>query len=99
MEKDFVQLNVRHILRDKQHGYGKVISDISPIQEIFNKWHVKNTGTKVRRVMQRRDNARIPLTTNAPFVYKKSAEDNHRRKINEDDTQGVRYIFQLSISG
>ena len=60
---------------------------------------MKNTGTKVRRVMQRRDNARIPLTTNDPFGYKKLAEDNHRWKINEDDTQVVRCIFQLYVSG
>ena len=60
---------------------------------------MKNTGTKVRRVMQRRDNARIPLTTNDPFGYKKLAEDNHRWKIIEDDTQVVRCIFQLSVSG
>ena len=40
--------------------------------------YAKNTSEKVRRVMQSRGSAGIPLTTNPPFGYKKSSEDKNR---------------------
>ena len=62
-------------------------------------WYAKNTSDKVRRVMQSRGNAGIPLTTNAPFGYKKDPEDKNRWIVDEPAAEVVRQIFQLSVSG
>ena len=49
--------------------------------------------------MQSRGNAGIPLTTSAPYGYKKSPEDKNKWIVDEPATEIVRQIFQLSISG
>ena len=69
------------------------------MQDLFNEWHAKNTSDKVRRVMQSRGNAGIPLTTSAPYGYKKAPEDKNHWIVDEPAAEVVRQIFRLSISG
>lgn len=45
----------------------KGISDIVPMQDLFNELHAKNTSDKVRRVMQSKGMSGKHLTTNPPF--------------------------------
>ena len=47
----------------------KGISDIVPMQDLFNELHAKNTSDKVRRVMQSKGMSGKHLTTNPPFGY------------------------------
>ena len=54
MEEDFVRLDVRYIAIMDNIDTAKGISDIVPMQDLFNEWHAKNTSDKVRRVMQDR---------------------------------------------
>ena len=75
------------------------VSDIVPMQDLFNEWHAKNTSDKVRRVMQSRGNAGIPLTTNTPFGYKKDPEDKNRWLVDEPAAKIVQRIFQMCVSG
>ena len=99
LEEDFVRLNVRYIAIMDNIDTANGVSDIVPMQDLFNEWHSKNTSDKVRRVMQSRGNAGIPLTTNIPFGYKKDSEDKNRWIVDEAAAEVVRQIFQMCISG
>lgn len=99
LEEDFVRLNVRYIAIMDNIDTANGVSDIVPMQDLFNEWHAKNTSDKVRRVMQSRGNAGIPLTTNPPFGYMKSPEDKNRWIVDEPAAEVVRQIFRMSVSG
>ena len=99
LEEDFVRLNVRYIAIMDNIDTANGVSDIVPMQDLFNEWHAKNTSDKVRKVMQSRGNAGIPLTTNTPYGYKKSPEDNNKWELDEPAAMVVRRIFQMSVSG
>ena len=99
LEEDFVRLNIRYIAIMDNIDTANGVSDIVPMQDLFNEWHAKNTSDKVRRVMQSRGNAGIPLTTSAPYGYKKALEDKNKWIVDEPAAEVVRQIFQLSISG
>ena len=99
LEEDFVRLNVRYIAIMDNIDTANGVSDIVPMQDLFNEWHAKNTSDKVRRVMQSRGNAGIPLTTNVPYGYKKDPEDKNRWIVDEPAAEVVRRIFQMCVSG
>lgn len=99
LEEDFVRLNVRYIAIMDNIDTANGVSDIVPMQDLFNEWHAKNTSDKVRKVMQSRGNAGIPLTTNPPFGYRKAPEDKNKWVIAESEADVVRRIFQLSVRG
>lgn len=99
LEEDFVRLNVRYIAIMDNIDTANGVSDIVPMQDLFNEWHAKNTSDKVRRVMQSRGNAGIPLTTNPPFGYKKDPEDKNRWLVDGPAAEIVGRIFQMSVSG
>lgn len=99
MEEDFVRLDVRYIAIMDNIDTAKGISDIVPMQDLFNEWHAKNTSDKVRRVMQSKGMSGKHLTTNPPFGYMKSSEDKEQWIVDEPATKVVRRIFDLCISG
>ncbi|MCH5352239.1 MAG: recombinase family protein, partial [Acutalibacter sp.] len=99
LEEDFVRLNVRYIAIMDNIDTASGVSDIVPMQDLFNEWHAKNTSDKVRRVMQSRGNAGIPLTTNVPYGYQKDPEDKTKWIVDEPAAKVVRRIFQMSVSG
>ena len=99
LEEDFVRLNVRYIAIMDNIDTANGVSDIMLMQDLFNEWHAKNISDKVRRVMQSRGNAGIPLTTNPLFGYRKDPEDKNRWIVDEPAAKVVHRIFQLSVSG
>ncbi|MCH5261168.1 MAG: recombinase family protein, partial [Lachnospiraceae bacterium] len=99
LEEDFVRLNVRYIAIMDNIDTSNGISDIVPMQDLFNEWHAKNTSDKVRKVMQSRGNSGIPMTTNPPFGYKKAPEDKSKWIVDEPAAEVVQRIFQMSVSG
>ena len=99
LEEDFVRLNVRYIAIMDNIDTANGVSDIVPMQDLFNEWHAKNTSDKVRRVMQSRGNAGIPLTTNVPYGYKKDPVDKNRWIVDEPAAEVVQRIFRMSVSG
>ena len=99
LEEDFIRLNIRYIAIMDNIDTANGVSDIVPMQDLFNEWHAKNTSDKVRRVMQSRGNAGIPLTTNVPYGYKKDPEDKNRWIVDKQAAEVVQRIFQLCISG
>ena len=99
LEEDFVRLNVRYIAIMDNIDTANGVSDIVPMQDLFNEWHAKNTSDKVRRVMQSRGNAGIPLTTNVPYGYKKDPEDKNKWLVDGPAAEVVQRIFRMSVSG
>ena len=61
LEEDYVRLDVRYIAIMDNIDTQKGISDIVPMQDLFNEWHAKNTSDKVRKVMQNKGMSSKPL--------------------------------------
>lgn len=99
LEEDFVRMNIRYIAIMENIDTAKGISDIVPMQDLFNEWHAKNTSDKVKRVMQSRGNSGIPFTVHPPFGYKKSSEDKCRWEIDEPAAEVMKKIFRMCVTG
>lgn len=99
LEEDFVRLDVRYIAIMDNIDTAKGISDIVPMQDLFNEWHAKNTSDKVRRVMQSKGMSGVPLTTNPPFGYMKNPNNKDEWLVDEPAAKVVRKIFDLCVSG
>lgn len=99
LEEDFVRLNIRYIVIMDNIDTAKGISDLVPMQDLFNEWHAKNTSDKVRKVMQSKGMSGKPLTTNPPFGYMKSPDNKDEWIVDEPAATVVRKIFDLCVSG
>ena len=99
LEEDFIRLNVRYIAIMDNIDTKNGISDLVPMQDLFNEWHAKNTSDKVRKVMQSKGMSGKHLTTNPPFGYMKSPDDKEQWIIDEPAAEVVKEIFDLCISG
>lgn len=99
LEEDFIRLNVRYIAIMDNIDTKNGISDLVPMQDLFNEWHAKNTSDKVRKVMQSKGMSGKHLTTNPPFGYMKSPDDKEQWIIDEPAAEVVKRIFDLCISG
>lgn len=99
LEEDFVRLDIRYIAIMDNIDTEKGISDIVPMQDLFNEWHAKNTSDKVRRVMQSKGMSGKPLTTNPPFGYMKSPDDKDEWIVDEPAAKVIRQIFEMCVSG
>ena len=64
LEEDFDRLGVRYIAIMDNMDTAKGISDLVPMQDLFNEWNAKNTSQKVRNVFKHKGNSGVPLTTN-----------------------------------
>lgn len=99
LEEDFVRLDIRYIAIMDNIDTEKGISDIVPMQDLFNEWHAKNTSDKVRKVMQSKGMSGKPLTTNPPFGYMKSPDNKDEWIVDEPAAKVVRQIFDLCVAG
>ena len=99
MEEEFDRMGIRYIAImdniDTQNG----ISDLVPMQDLFNEWHAKNTSDKVRKVFQSKGKSGKPLTTNPPFGYMKNPDNKDEWIIDEPAAKIVRRIFKMCVSG
>lgn len=93
LEEDFDRLGVRYIAIIDNIDTKNGISDLVPMQDLFNEWHAKNTSQKARNVFKNKGNSGVPLTTNPPFGYTREWE------IDEPAAEVVRKIFNLCIKG
>ena len=102
MEEEFDRLGIRYIAIMDNIDTAKGISDLVPMQDLFNEWHAKNTSQKVRNVFRSKGMSGQPLTTNPPYGYLKDPESQkHDIKwiIDEPAAEVVREIFQLCLDG
>ena len=102
MEEEFDRLGIRYIAIMDNIDTAKGISDLVPMQDLFNEWHAKNTSQKVPNVFRSKGMSGQPLTTNPPYGYLKDPESQkHDIKwiIDEPAAEVVRRIFQLCLDG
>jgi DNA invertase Pin-like site-specific DNA recombinase len=99
LEEDFERYGVRYIAImdniDSENG----LSDLVPLQDLFNEWHSKNTSQKIRAVMQSKGNSGVPLASNPPFGYRKDPNDKTKWFVDEPAAEVVRRIFALCMDG
>ena len=74
LEEDFDRLGVRYIAVMDNIDTAKGLSDLVPMQDLFNEWHAKNTSQKVRNVFRSKGLSGKPLTTNPPYGYLKGTD-------------------------
>lgn len=97
LEEDFDSLGVRYIAIMDNIDTAKGISDLVPMQDLFNEWHAKNTSQKVRNVFKNKGMSGVLLTTNPPFGYMKNPDDKKEWIIDEEAAKTVRQIFALCV--
>ena len=99
LEEGFDSLGVRYIAIMDNIDTAKGISDLVPMQDLFNEWHAKNTSQKVRNVFKSKGMSGAPLTTNPPFGYLKGPESKNGWIIDEAAAKTVRQIFAWCVDG
>ncbi|MBE6893585.1 MAG: DUF4368 domain-containing protein [Ruminococcaceae bacterium] len=99
LEEGFDDLGVRYIAVMDNIDTAKGISDIVPMQDLFNEWHAKNTSQKVRNVFKNKGMSGLPLTTNPPYGYMKDPDNPKEWIIDEPAAKVVRKIYALCVEG
>lgn len=99
LEEGFDSLGVRYIAIMDNIDTAKGISDLVPMQDLFNEWHAKNTSQKVRNVFKSKGMSGAPLTTNPPFGYLKDPESKNGWIVDEAAAKTVRQIFSWCVDG
>lgn len=99
LEEGFDSLGIRYIAIMDNIDTAKGISDLVPMQDLFNEWHAKNTSQKVRNVFKSKGMSGAPLTTNPPFGYQKDPESKNGWLIDEAAAKTVRQIFAWCVDG
>lgn len=99
LEEEFDNLGVRYIAIMDNIDTAKGISQIVPMQDLFNEWHAQNTSQKVRNVFKNKGMSGAPLTTNPPFGYLKDPADKNSWIVDEDAAKVVRQIFAWCVDG
>ena len=99
LEEGFDRLGVRYIAIMDNIDTAKGISDLVPMQDLFNEWHAKNTSQKVRNVFKSKGMSGAPLTTNPPYGYLKDPESKNGWIVDEEAAKIARQIFAWCVDG
>ena len=99
LEEGFDSLGVRYIAIMDNIDTARGISDLVPMQDLFNEWHAKNTSQKVRNVFKSKGMSGAPLTTNPPYGYLKDPESKNGWIVDEEAAKIVRQIFAWCVDG
>ena len=98
LEEEFDRLGVRYIAIMDNIDTAKGISDIVPMQDLFNEWHAKNTSQKVRNIFRSKGMSGAPLTNTLPYGYLKDRE-NAQWVVDKPAAKVVRQIFAWCTQG
>jgi site-specific DNA recombinase len=99
LEEDFERYGVRYIAILDNIDSEKGISDLVPMQDLFNEWHAKKTSEKVKNVKAAVGNSGVPLTTSIPYGYMKDPDGSKYWVVDEEAAVIVRKIFRLCTEG
>jgi DNA invertase Pin-like site-specific DNA recombinase len=99
LEEEFDRLGVRYIAIMDNIDTAKGISDIVPMQDLFNEWHAKSTSQKVRSVFRSKGMSGAPLTNTLPYGYLKDPDNKNRWIVDEPAAKVVRQIFAWCAQG
>ncbi len=72
-------------------------NEFTPFMNIMNEWYLRDQSRKMRAAVQQKGRSGKPITTNAPYGYKKDPEDHNRWIVDEEAAAVVRRIFHLSV--
>ena len=86
-------------MNDGVDGNVQTENDLTPFENVFNEWYVKDTSKKIRAVFKAKGNSEKHLTTNPPFGYIKDPNDKEKWIIDEEDAETVKRIFQMYVDG
>ena len=99
LEEEFDRLGVRYIAIMDNIDTSKGISDIVPMQDLFNEWHAKSTSQKVRNVFRSKGMSGLPLTNTLPYGYLKKPDSKTEWIVDEPAAKVVRQIFAWCTQG
>ena len=74
-------------------------NEFTPFMNIMNEWYLRDQSRKMRAAVQQKGRSGKPITTNAPYGYKKDPEDHNHWIVDEEAAAVVRRIFHLSVEG
>ena len=77
LEEGFDSLGVRYIAIMDNIDTAKGISDLVPMQDLFNEWHAKNTSQKVRKVFKKKGKTPTPHTNKPHYEYMKEPNNKN----------------------
>ena len=98
LEEEFERYGVRYIAILDNIDSDKGLSDLVPMQDLFNEWHAKTTSQKIRAVAQSKGNAGLPLSNNPPYGYKKNPDGKHWL-VDKPAAAVVERIYALCMAG
>ncbi len=99
LEEDFDRLGVRYIAIMDNIDTANGISDLVPMQDLFNEWHAKNTSQKVRNYFRNKGLSGVSITTKLPYGYVKDPNDKNKWLVDEYAASIVKKIFDLCLKG
>ncbi|MDL2287925.1 DUF4368 domain-containing protein [Oscillospiraceae bacterium OttesenSCG-928-F05] len=94
-EKDihFIAIN------DGVDSRNNVGNDFTPIRNLFNEFHARDTAKKVKDAMTVRGNSGKYLCTSPPYGFLRAPQDKNRWIVDEDAAKVIRRIYDLCIDG
>ncbi len=99
IEITFPDYNVRYIAVNDGVDTFKNENELVAFKNIFNDWYARDTSKKIKAVNKAKALAGKPLSTHAPYGYKKSETDKSIWVIDDEAAEVVRKIFRLCIEG
>ena len=99
IEMIFPDYNVRYIAVNDNVDTLKAENEMMIFRNVFNDFYARDTSKKIKAVFKAKGMSGKPLSTNAPYGYKKSVQDKNVWEIDEESAAVVRRIFKMCIEG
>ena len=99
IEMIFPEYNVRYIAVNDNVDTLKSENEMMIFRNVFNDFYARDCSKKVKAVFKSKGMSGKPLSTNAPYGYKKSECDKNVWEIDEESAAVVRRIFKMCIEG
>lgn len=95
----FSQYDVRFIAIHDNVDTQRGDNDFAPFKNLMNEFYARDCSKKVRAVLKSKGMSGKPLTSNAPYGYKKAEGNKDLWIIDEEAAAVVRKMFTLCIGG
>ena len=95
----FLEKGVRLIALNDNYDNSRGEDDFTPFKEIMSEWYARDISKKIKSVFQSKGSKGIPISSKAPYGYKKDPLDKTRWIIDEPAAAVVRRIYNLIIEG
>ena len=99
IEMIFPEYNVRYIAVNDNVDTLKSENEMMILRNVFNDFYARDCSKKIKAVFKAKGMSGKPLSTNAPYGYKKSECDKNVWEIDEESAAVVRRIFKMCIEG